>query len=330
MLDANRVRNEARICLGVCTYERPLRLGACLNTINRLKAPAGCRLDIVVVDNELTPAAEDEVGIYSEQITSERFYGHEWHYVHEPRRGISHARNAVIEKALQLEADWIAMLDDDQIVPPDWLKAMWRALDMIEADVVEGYVAMDYPEPLPKWAFPKKKKRRWKVDCDRAATGGVLFSAELVRADGMALRFRPDFNFTGGEDRDFFVRACRAGAVIIRTPDAISCEFVPESRLSLKAQLSRSYCTARVNAWQDRELYGFTGAMVGSSVKFMDCFVKGAGLMLTAPFAIIAGQHAVRRRVLKGGQKLAQVAGISAGLARRELPQPYLATTHGS
>jgi glycosyltransferase involved in cell wall biosynthesis len=40
-------------------------------------------------------------------------------YVHEPRRGIAQARNAAMAKALEIGADWLAMIDDDEVADPD-------------------------------------------------------------------------------------------------------------------------------------------------------------------------------------------------------------------
>jgi succinoglycan biosynthesis protein ExoM len=83
-------------------------------------------LTVIVVDNEAEPnnrAIVDEFGAI---------------YVHEPRRGIVNARNAAVEAALRLEADFIAFTDDDCEPSESWLCGMLEAQRLHDADVVRG------------------------------------------------------------------------------------------------------------------------------------------------------------------------------------------------
>ena len=61
-------------------------------------------------------------------------------------------------------------------------------------------------------------------------TNNVLFSAQLVREDGIGLRFDPRFNFTECEDTEFFIRAWESGAHIVASDLPVIFETVPAER----------------------------------------------------------------------------------------------------
>jgi GT2 family glycosyltransferase len=121
-------------------------LRRCLTAISKL---APCRqvggLAVAVVDNEAEPnsrAIVEEFGAL---------------YVHEPRRGIANARNAAIEAAIRLEADFMTFTDDDCEPAENWLCGMLDAQRRDGADVVRGQRIYTYPQLLPWWVVPTKK-----------------------------------------------------------------------------------------------------------------------------------------------------------------------------
>src|SRR5262249_52764218 len=66
-------------------------------------------------------------------------------YVHEPRRGIAHARNVAVEAAPKLEADFVAFTDDCEVTNY-WLDELLRVACNFDADVVRGRTVYTYPE----------------------------------------------------------------------------------------------------------------------------------------------------------------------------------------
>ena len=60
-------------------------------------------------------------------------------YLVESRRGISLARNRRLD-AVPADADFIAMIDDDERPEPDWLEELLLAQAATAADGVEGRV----------------------------------------------------------------------------------------------------------------------------------------------------------------------------------------------
>jgi succinoglycan biosynthesis protein ExoM len=317
-----------RITLGVCTYKRPQLLTKCLASLTQLIAPYETELSIVIVDNEGSPQTREIVGLY------EGVSNHPIRYIAEPRRGIASARNAVVEAALTDNADWIVMLDDDQVVPPDWLRKMHGAQARGHADVVKSSVDYQYPDPLPEWVFPRTKPFRGGCGLPDVSTNGVMFRASLVRPrteDGrnLGLRFDEQFNLSSAEDRDFFSRAYSLGTYIVATPDAVATEFIPLSKCSFSAQVQRVYCHEVINAVQDRRLSGRLHTMPLSSWRCLNFLLSGSLMIIAGTLIFPLRRRHGRRRFFRGATKLARAAGICVGLIGAARPQPYL-TIHGN
>ena len=60
-------------------------------------------------------------------------------YVQEPRRGISYARNTCLDHVAR-DAEFFAMIDDDEVPELDWLEQLLCAQARAGADVVRGAV----------------------------------------------------------------------------------------------------------------------------------------------------------------------------------------------
>ncbi len=94
----------------VCTYNRPDRLRACLQHLGLQQYPA---FEVIVVDNcPKTDAVRDHVAALSDP---------RYHYVVEPRIGLSRARNTGVAAAA---GDVVAFLDDDEEPDAFWLAAL--------------------------------------------------------------------------------------------------------------------------------------------------------------------------------------------------------------
>jgi len=106
------------LVVGICTYARPVLLTACLESLARQSVPAGLAVSIAVVDNEPQPVRRALVSGFADRCPFPV------HYVHQPRRGIAPARNAILDRAGELQADWIAMIDDDETAAPDWIEKL--------------------------------------------------------------------------------------------------------------------------------------------------------------------------------------------------------------
>lgn len=115
--------DTTHLSVAVCTRDRPQDLARCLDRLLQLASPPG---DIVVVDNSPTASAR-EIAAARPSIV----------YVHEPRPGLSVARNAGIRAC---RGDLIAFTDDDTEVLPEWTSELVRAFESPEVAAVTGLV----------------------------------------------------------------------------------------------------------------------------------------------------------------------------------------------
>ena len=306
----------ARICLGVCTFKRPHMLAECLASLARMQVPSRDSLFVVVADNNRQPV---EQGLVDRFGDGDRAFIH----VHERRQGIAFARNAILTKAREIGAEWVAMVDDDQQVPEGWLQEMMGAQRATGADVVRSSIDWVYPEPAPRWAFPKTRNTGWRYGLRHAATNGVLFRARIQDASGKLLWFDDHWALTGSEDRDFFRRASHAGASIVQTPDAVIREFLPAEKLSFSYQVHRDYCIGATEACQDARFYGLLLGMLKKSVRATSWLAGGIGrLALSAPMLPVSVRRS-RKLCLDGSKRLAKAAGTIAGLSGLAHPELY-------
>jgi succinoglycan biosynthesis protein ExoM len=324
MLQIHSAQTMTRICLGVCTRQRPILLSQCLASIQDLDIPAQSGLMIVIIDNDDTASARGLVEAFQRENPDLAVF-----YLHEPRTGIAIARNAICRFARNHLSDWIVMLDDDQRVPHSWLLDLFAAQFKTGADVVKSSVTYHYPDPLPRWAFPKMQPHKWRLDADMASTNGVMFSAALIDPHDFNLRFKEAFNLSGGEDRDFFKSASMAGALIVHTPDAVAYEMVLPSKLTFMAQVLRDFHQEWMNAQQDKHFHGALRTIVRKGVKATSMILQGAVLSLLSLLSmLLINPKRGRKQLLKSCKRLAKAFGLLTGLVSSARPAPYQ-TVHG-
>jgi succinoglycan biosynthesis protein ExoM len=312
------LRNEF-ILVCACTYLRPKMLGTLLAACDRLIAPDGTRVEVLIVDNDEKESAREVVESFAAQASIPV------HYRVQPERGIANARNKVLDEACALAADYIAFIDDDEYMQPDWLVHLYARMNETGADAVGGPVFWDLPEDAPGWAHalptsPKyttlyraKTKAR-----EFPSTNNVLIRAALFRYWG--LRFDPRFGLTAGEDLDFFIRAKQAGAVYAFTDKAAVMEHVPPSRLTLQWRFARVTSWSSINAIQYREKRGLLRAIIYLGPRIVQGFIAG-------PVMIVASPLLGPRQLLRGLKHLAGAFGKIKGLL--DSPVAEYEKTHG-
>jgi succinoglycan biosynthesis protein ExoM len=113
----------------------------------RLQVPdlPGLELAVVVVDNSADASAERQVSRAGAAMPMPL------HYLSEPRRGITYARNAALEKATSLGCDFVAFIDDDEVPASRWLSALLAAQGRSGATAVVGDVRPLLPPQAPAW-----------------------------------------------------------------------------------------------------------------------------------------------------------------------------------
>ena len=216
---------HVRIC--VATYKRPAGLKALLDSFDAIRVPDGVIVSIGIVDNAPDAPAEKTLGPVA---ALSRF---PCTYVMEPVRGVVAARNRSLDLAPD-HADFMAFVDDDETVSPGWLTAHLATLDETEAEASQGPVSPVYAVEPPGWAVKSGLFRLGPFDNGAplhfAATNNSMVRADFVRRH--ALRFDMAFNFTGGEDEDFFTTLRQEGGRIVAAAEAEVFDHIPANRLT--------------------------------------------------------------------------------------------------
>ena len=197
----------------VPTLDRPVKAAAVVRAV--LDGTA-VPLEIVVVDQsrgDATAAAIAELG--DERVRLLR---------HEPP-SCSGGRNAGARAA---EGDYVAFLDDDVEIRPNWLEAVLaQARDLGYPDALFGEVhAPDGFAPdrdhLPVSVFHVERPRVWKgvVHPNRVgyAANFVCRRDVLLAVGGFDPRLGPGSEFPGAEDMDLGYRLLKAGYRVASTP----------------------------------------------------------------------------------------------------------------
>ena len=234
-----------RIAVCIPTYHRPDGLARALDGVGRQDLPADLTagVTVLVIDN----SPEGNARMVVDRCRRNGF-PFPLTYVGEPRKGISHARNAALDNTGG--ADFLAFIDDDETPERHWLWHLVKAQQSLAADVVAGPVLPEFSAPPPGWlAAGRFLDPTRPADGSRlqtAFTGNVLFRRQL--AIGQGLRFDPKLGAIGGEDIDFFDRLRRAGAKIRYCDLAIAHETIPAERMRLGWLIRRWFRTGNSDA----------------------------------------------------------------------------------
>lgn len=149
------------------------------------------------------------------------------------------ARNAGIDAALAMGADYLVFIDDDEVAPPGWLQALWDGLIRSGADALQGgVVQLPVGSDLGNVSLPQKPTT-WENE-ESLATYNVIFKRRLVAAP-MSLRFDEGMRFSGGSDREFFLRATRRGARCARAYGIDVFEEIASGRETIAYRCMRAF-----------------------------------------------------------------------------------------
>lgn len=220
----------------VPTIRRPDSLHRALMSLLDTCPPEQCD-QIIVVDNDPLASAKSVV----EALSLASPIALRW--LHEPRPGVSNARNAGVAAAV--DAPFIAFLDDDETAQPDWLTALLAVQAQTGADVVFGPIAGDAPSaptqlrPMIEDFFSRHGPSQSGPIQHTYGCGN-----SLMRKD-TALCGTPPFcasaNETGGEDDLLFARLTQRGCTFAWADDARVIEHVPPQRATLSYVAKRAF-----------------------------------------------------------------------------------------
>jgi len=223
----------------IATYRRPSLLHCLLNDLLAQQIPADVTLRIIVVDND--------PGVSARRVFEEfRSRCVDIDYFTQTDQNIALTRNRALEHS---DGDLIALIDDDESAPPNWLATLLGAMNLYNADVVFGPVRGVLPEAAPRWLmegrFFHQPPLATGTPVPIGYTNNALVRASVVRGK---LFFNPVYGLSGGEDTDFFLRLGRSGARMIWCEEALITEHVHAERLCLRWLVKRAFSRGQLYA----------------------------------------------------------------------------------
>lgn len=232
------------LTIAIPTRDRAAPLDAMLGSLTAAFPPRGLAVEVVVVLN----ACRD----HSAEIAARHAPRLPLVVVEEPRAGLSHARNAAVAAA---RGRFVAWLDDDVRVSPDWLRAYEAAIrSHPDADLFGGPIDPLFVGNPPPW-FQRTWRRFDNVFATRSpqedgpiTAAYVPFGANFVVRTGLqrAHRFdprlgrQPGLLLRGGEETALISALMRRGATGRWVTGAAVRHVVPPERQS-RTHLARYF-----------------------------------------------------------------------------------------
>ena len=130
------------ILIGICTYNRNELLENALKHINNLNVPEQCEINVAIADNNPNKDA--------------------------------------LEKGLNINADYIAFIDDDEYPSPDWISSLYTVMVEYKADGATSYpvqIIDGKEQPIP-YNIKNRKRGSVRKIC---ITNSVLFSSNVIK-----------------------------------------------------------------------------------------------------------------------------------------------------
>jgi glycosyltransferase involved in cell wall biosynthesis len=281
------MRESVIICIP--TFKRPKMLARLLERVAALDTAADVR--VLVADND----AQGRAGYQFCQDL--KHYRWPLTAVIAHQRGIAQVRNTLIEHALKADAQFLAMIDDDEWPQADWIDQFLKTARETGADVLQGSILFGQGEA----ADGHGDIRRPTGPVAMLQGAGNLLIRRAVLEDITAPWFDPQFALSGGEDRDFFVRLERAGKRFAWSDEARAHGDVPDTRVGLGWLLRRAYSVGNSDM---RVLLKHRPGLLRLAAELL----KITGSLLLSPLAAAILALSPNRRALPL-QKLFRAAG---------------------
>ncbi|MCX6055494.1 MAG: glycosyltransferase [Chloroflexi bacterium] len=215
------------------TFNRPDLLKSLLESIFQ-QEPIQVSYEIIVIDNYPVPL-EPVKNICKEYENR----GMSLHLLHQPKPGVSNARNMGIQESI---GDWLVFIDDDEELRQNYVKNVLSSINNSDRMSVFGGQCLAVLDPgAPRWI----KKEYFYVGYGELArplhheeyfgAGNMIFSRELLEKIGpfTAALGHTGNNTSYGEDTDLCFRAVAAGATQYYLPDLVIYHHIPLERMSL-------------------------------------------------------------------------------------------------
>ena len=277
--------SDVVISICVATYRRRYGLARLLDSLARMKLPEGVRAEVIVVDND--PASDPR-----EVASRDTAAPLPLRWLREPRRTIAYARNLAVTNA---RGEWLAFVDDDEIVDEGWLAAYWARAEEGDCD---GWFGPVLPR-IELWATPWLdasffEGARFASGTRITNLGAHTCNAFVRRANFRDARFDPTYGRSGGEDTALFRRLAAGGARFAWCDEAIVHEYVPVERHRPGWLVQRAFRGGCTHAQIEHEL-----GRVPSRSAAITQSAAATAVLLACAGALLLGGRARALRVMR-------------------------------
>lgn len=295
-----------KLSLIICTYDRVELLQSCISSIMEAVQPIPTDLyEIIVVNNH--PESHTELISALAQHEDIRI-------TRQPTAGLSLARNTGIQHAT---GDWLGFLDDDAIVPQDFVGRAIEIIDHHDFDCFGGGIDSWWKYPKPRWmsaTYGSKPPLR--------PTVGLLNPNEYNWGSNILIRSEA-LEQIGGFPSNIGMKGKRIGYaaenivqdkmrsygyLIGYDPNLSILHLVGQAKLSLSWQIRAAYATARDGYTTFPQDYNATG-LIKTCRRIVSAPIKGLFLLAQSeyywenwvldtliPWAQILGKLTARRQ----------------------------------
>ncbi|MGN6607607.1 MAG: glycosyltransferase family 2 protein [Jatrophihabitans sp.] len=294
------------VVVAVATFRRPDCLARVLprlvEQVEDLEASGLAGARVVVVDNDPAGGAESFVSSFGHPAVT---------YVHEPRPGISAARNRALDESAG--ADAVVFIDDDEEPLARWLQTLVRHWLIWRCAAVTGPVVTRFEGAPDPWVLASgvfdRRDRVTGQQLRGAASNNLLLDVAQLRSHG--LRFDDAYGLTGGSDTRLTHDLVARGGLIRWVDEAEVVEYVPAARTTRSWVLRRTFRTS--NDWSRVALdlaSGPGGRLLERAELTARAFVRAARGARRYLVGVL--RHDVRRKA-RGLVELTEAAGVLAG-----------------
>jgi glycosyltransferase involved in cell wall biosynthesis len=251
--------------IAICTWNRCESLRVTLETMTKLRVPAGISWELVVVNNNCTDQTDAVCASFEGRLPIR--------VLHEPTPGQARARNLAIREGKGQRILWT---DDDVLVDEHWMASLLAAFDAHQAEWVFGPSEPEWPGRQPDWYVPEFRNyfavldygdKPFVVTSIDTPFFGLNFGGTKTAHEKLG-GFRADFGFKGnlggvGEDIDVFQRALASSMRIVYTPDARVRHVIPEARVGKHYHRRRQWVATDVYYQHLPELFPRASFLLG-------------------------------------------------------------------
>lgn len=233
--------NVPDFTIAICTRGNPGQLGELLASLAAMDIPSGVTWEVLIADNCGSPATAATIAAWRVRLPLRS--------VRAIEPGVARSRNVAKAAA---RGRWLCWVDDDVIVPSDWLAIWHQAIgDHPEAAVFGGRIIPDLGPGPPSWCLAEVE--RWPLSsiCAHRDLGqdlrplaptaaGIPWGANLaIRAAELA-RYHYDPLLDWGEETDLVARMLGDGALGWWLPQSQVRHVIRPDRLS-RAYIARYF-----------------------------------------------------------------------------------------